>query len=135
MHLAGHWANWMFEVDEYDAKTKTLGWTKGGFQCARGNNNGAEWFIENVFELLDAPNEFCATEPPPASLQFEVPTLQTLKKVVGTMDAPVRNVSLKGLTYRDSAYTYMEPHGVPSGGDWALQRMGAVFVEGAEGVA
>eukprot|EP00666_Eupelagonemidae_sp_cell4sb_P001747 gene1747-500_t len=66
---------------------------------------------------------------------FEVPTVQTLKKVVGTMDAPVRNVSLKGLTYRDSAYTYMEPHGVPSGGDWALQRMGAVFVEGAEGVA
>jgi len=26
----------------------------------------------------------------------------------------------------------MEPHGVPSGGDWGLQRMGAIFLEGTE---
>merc|ERR1712070_496848 len=28
----------------------------------------------------------------------------------------------------------MEPHGVPSGGDWALQRSGALFFEGTEDV-
>jgi len=28
--------------------------------------------------------------------------------------------------------TFLDPHGVPSGGDWALQRSAAVFVEGAE---
>ena len=27
----------------------------------------------------------------------------------------------------------MEPHGVPSGGDWGLQRMGAVHLEGTKG--
>jgi hypothetical protein len=26
----------------------------------------------------------------------------------------------------------MDPHGVPSGGDWALQRTGALFFEGTE---
>lgn len=35
-----------------------LGWHIGGFQGARGSNNGQEFFIENVLEELDAPNEF-----------------------------------------------------------------------------
>ena len=143
----GHWANWMFEVDEFDAAEGSLGWSYGGFQGARGNNKGAEWFIENVFALLDAPNEYFfdssteqlyyfynGTGAPPADLAFEVPTLQTLAAIRGTMVEPIRNVSFHGVTLRDAAYTYMEPHGVPSGGDWALQRMGALFVEGAEGV-
>merc|ERR1711998_235747 len=30
--------------------------------------------------------------------------------------------------------TYMDPHGVPSAGDWALDRIAAVFIEGAESV-
>ena len=28
----------------------------------------------------------------------------------------------------------MDPHGVPSAGDWALDRVGAVFLQGTEGV-
>ena len=102
---------------------------------------------EGAFELLDAPNEFFydptssslyyfynGTGAPPADLLFEVPTLQTIKSIQGSQQQPVKSVSVKGVTFKDSAYTYMEPHGVPSGGDWALQRMGAVFVEGAEDV-
>eukprot|EP00666_Eupelagonemidae_sp_cell4sb_P018096 gene18096-biopygen16006 len=27
---------------------------------------------------------------------------------------------------------YLEPHGVPSGGDWGLERRGALFFEGTE---
>jgi hypothetical protein len=206
----------MFEVDSFDEASKTIGWSKGGFQGARGNDRGAEWYIENVFELLDAENEFFydekesklyyfynGTSAPPADLPFEVPQLQTLKAIKGTQKEPVkkvcscwtcttahalllmhnalihctkalmhctmrsysalihctihctmcpctvlytalcahtartartRQVELKGVTFKDSRYTYMEPHGVPSGGDWALQRMGGVFIEGAENV-
>lgn len=29
----------------------------------------------------------------------------------------------------------MDPHGVPSGGDWALERLGAVFLEGTVGLS
>lgn len=47
---------------------------------------------------------------------------------------PVANVTLRGIGFRDGARTFLEPHGVPSGGDWALQRTGAVVVEGTEGV-
>jgi hypothetical protein len=47
----------MFDAATYDAATRTFTWEKGGFQGARGDNNGAEWFIENIFEELDAPME------------------------------------------------------------------------------
>jgi hypothetical protein len=32
----------------------------------------------------------------------------------------------------ESAATYMDRHGVPSAGDWALDRFGAVFLQGTE---
>ncbi len=50
-----------------------------------------------------------------------------------SQSAPVKNVTLSGLGFRDAAPTYMEPHAVPSGGDWALERRGAVELEGTEG--
>lgn len=45
----------------------------------------------------------------------------------------MKNVQLKGIKFSASAPTYMMPHGVPSAGDWALDRYGAVFLQGTEG--
>jgi len=45
---------------------------------------------------------------------------------------PVKGVTLRGIQFQNAAYTYMEPHGVPSGGDWALQRSAAVYAENTE---
>lgn len=140
-----HWASWMFEVGEYDASTGQFTFSKGGYQGARGNKNGAEFYIENVFEELDSPNEwfydekskmlylwYNGTGAPPMNTVFEVTHLKTLFNVTGTQDSPVKDVSFKGVMFKDTAYTYMDPHGMPSGGDWALQRMGALFFEGTE---
>ena len=65
-----------------------------------------------------------------------VPRLKELVRVDGgrDSDSPVRGVSLVGLEFRDAAPTYLEPHGMPSGGDWALQRTAAVFAQGTEGL-
>ena len=46
--------------------------------------------------------------------------------------AAVTDVALSGTTYTSAAYTYMKPHGVPSAGDWALDRWGAIFLQGTE---
>ena len=35
-----------------------LSWTWGGFQGARGATQGAEWYVENIFEELDVANEW-----------------------------------------------------------------------------
>ena len=50
------------------------------------------------------------------------------------MERPVRNVTVRGLTFRASRPTFMDPRGNPSGGDWALERLGAIRMENAETV-
>ena len=35
--------------------------------------------------------------------------------------------------FSDTRYTYFEPHGLPSGGDWALQPQGAITLHGTVG--
>eukprot|EP01045_Picozoa_sp_COSAG04_P026976 COSAG04_NODE_3857_length_2468_cov_2.629802_2_plen_79_part_00 len=52
-----------------------------------------------------------------------------------TPAAPARNITIARIGFRDSSPTFLEPHGIPSGGDWSLQRTAAVFLEGTEGVA
>ena len=148
------WFNNMYEVESHDKAMHTLRWSKGGFQGGRGwQLNGTDgsidptppFFIENVFEELDMPGEWFynrstrllffmpnATTPgegPPADTQFVVPKLQRLLTVIGTLAEPVRDVRVRGLGFRDARATYMEPWGVPSGGDWALHRGAAVFLE------
>ena len=30
-----------------------------------------------------------------------------------------RDITIRGVGFRDAGYTYMNPHGMPGGGDWA----------------
>jgi hypothetical protein len=118
--------------------------------------------IEGILAELDAPNEYWAdpdasvlylfhnatpgTPPPRDGPALVVPVLQQLVTVRGDYDTargsaaaapptrPVANITIRGIGFRDAARTVLEPHGVPSGGDWALQRTAAVFLEGTEGV-
>jgi len=140
------WANWMFKIGNYNAATNNFTFGYGGFQGARGNDNGGDFFVENVFEELDHPGEFFfdkkagklylfhnGTGAPPADTVV-APQTQVLVNMSGTQWNPVRNVSLEGIHYTAAAYTYMEPHGVPSAGDWALERFAAVYLQGTEKV-
>jgi hypothetical protein len=42
-------------------------------------------------------------------------------------EAPLRGFTLKGVGLRDTSPTMLEPHAVPSGGDWALVRKTPFF--------
>lgn len=141
------WANWMFEVGDYDKASGNMSFGYGGFQGARGSNSGGDWFIENVMEELDNPGEFFfdestsklylfhnGTGAPPASATVVAPQKQVLLNVSGTQWDPVKNTKHTGITFSASAYTYMMPHGVPSAGDWALDRYGAIYLQGTESV-
>jgi len=44
----------------------------------------------------------------------------------------VRGLKFVGLEFRDTVDTFMAPHGLPSGGDWALQKSGALLLRGTE---
>jgi hypothetical protein len=149
----GHWASWMYEVGAatFDPATGATNFSlaRGGFQGSRGADEGEDSYIENVFEELDAPSEWffdaststlylfhnaTAGTPPPPALLWTPPANKHLFNITGTAASPVRGVSLLGLGLRDTAYTYMDPHAIPSGGDWTLERSAVVFIEGTEGV-
>jgi hypothetical protein len=138
------WANWMFETAKVEGGNNfTFG--KGGNQGARGENSGGDFFVENVFEELDNPGEFYfdkregklylwnnGTGAPAASATVVAPQKQVLVNMSGTQWNPVKNVNLRDIKYTATSYTYMERHGVPSAGDWALDRFAAVFLQGTE---
>ena len=53
-----YWGGWQFAVDGRNEETNTITWSYGGFQEARGCKTGKDWYIENIFEELDAPGEW-----------------------------------------------------------------------------
>ena len=100
-----------------------------------------------VFEELDFPGEFFfnrttqelylwynGTGAPPSTSAFVVPQEQVLVNFTGTQWDPVKDITLSNIHYTGTAPTYMERHGVPSAGDWALARFGAVFLQGTENI-
>lgn len=140
------WANWMFDVAKYEATTQNFTFGRGGNQGARGENTGGDFFIENVMEELDYPGEFFfdkhaeklylyynGTGAPPADASYVVPRVQVLVNLTGTQWNPVKDIKVQGIHFSASAPTYMMPHGVPSAGDWALDRYSAVFLQGTQG--
>ena len=142
---AAHWANWKFEIESYHADDSTniiVG--KGGFQGSRGGP-GSDYYIENVIEELDVVGEYYydidkkilyissnTTEgtPPSASSEIIAVTEKDLLSITSpSKSTPVKDITITGLGFRDTRQTMLEPHAVPSGGDWSLERMGVVFIE------
>ena len=80
-------------------------------------------FVENIFEELDAPGEWFLDRKtstlyfyPPAGLDLAKATIEAVRlrhliEFRGTEQTPVRFVSLKGLTFRHAARTFMENQG------------------------
>lgn len=152
----------MYNISSVDQKNGVIHWVdkdgmpQGGWQGGRGwqlnGTTGAiepnpPFYIENIFEELDAPDEwffdkakhklylwYNGTGAPPSSETFVATQLKEMIGIRGTQTTPVKGVTIQGIGFRDAAITFMEPWGVPSGGDWALYRGGAVYIEGAEGI-
>jgi hypothetical protein len=98
------------------------------------------WYVDNVFEECDAPGEyyfsaeekalyytFNATEGPTGLESFALTTTKVIFNVSGTQAVPVVNVTIRGLTIRDAALTYLgtteaDIHYNPSDSDWVIQR-------------
>jgi hypothetical protein len=82
---------------------------------------------------------FNGTETPTGNEQLSLTHTKVIFNITGSMATPVKNVAIRGLTIRDAAFTYLgtdeaSRHWLPSEGDWALQRSGAIHIEGAEGI-
>ena len=134
----GHWGNWQFEIASRDKEHQTIYFSSGGYQEARGCASGAEWYVENIMEELDAPNEWYYNDTTKVLYFFPNGTLpktgigtvlDQLFTVEGTIDTPVTDIMFTNLTFAHTASTFLKKYEVPSGGDWAIHRGGAIFVE------
>jgi hypothetical protein len=104
------------------------------------------FYVENVFEELDAPGEWYLDTragklyymPAPGvdlkSVVVEAALLQRVVQFIGTNDKPAHHITLRGLWIAHAASTYFEPYTPAGMGDYTIQRGGAVFVQGAEDI-
>lgn len=72
-----------------------------------------EYFYNESTQLLYF--YYNGTTAPPSGLEIEVVVNDTLVSLIGTSSDPVVGNTFQGITFRDAAHTYLEPHGVPSG--------------------
>ena len=148
-----HWGNLIWKIKSIDYDRNLIWFGEGGDQI------GAKWaehpanldrrsgyFVENVREELDAPHEWYFNQEsgilyyvPEAGMSvdslnsalIEVPVLESAIRFAGTEDSPVTHLTIDGFRIAHTTSTYMKPYDIPSLGDWALYRGGAIFVEGA----
>jgi len=127
-----------------------LYFNRGGFQEARGDCGfgGGDFFVENILQLLDAPNEFYldvanarlyfkpnGTWPDAAGVVLEMSAQRELFRVSGSLEtSPVSNVAIRGIKLVQTYATFMDDHEVASAGDWTINRSGAVLIENATDV-
>jgi hypothetical protein len=128
----------MWKMSHFVKENSTLIFdpTTGG-QGGEGMTDSGQWWIENVLEECDSANEFFFDEKTeklyyffngtvPEQADWVATKTKVLFNLTGTMTAPVTGVTIKGVTMRDTRITYLDAHGMPSGGDWGLHSPGRV---------
>ncbi|MGC4043319.1 MAG: PDZ domain-containing protein [Armatimonas sp.] len=140
------WGDFHYVITEKDAQGKLT--YEGGWQNNRRLGIHDRYrFVENIFEELDAPGEWFLNPNthtlyfyPPAGVDIsaamiEMVRLKHLVELRGTPKEPVRHLSLRGLTFRHAARTFMENREPLLRSDWTIYRGGALLFTGAEDCA
>ncbi len=141
-----NWGNMQYRIKDIDRKEHKILLGEGGWQLQRafGIGQHTAFYIDNIFEELDAPGEWFLDHKtnqlyyyPPAGIlleqaKVEVPVIKDLIQLKGTSSHPVKSIVFKGFHFTQSMTTFMDQYEPVSRGDWAIHRGGAIFMEGAE---
>ncbi len=154
IYQSHYWGNLQWQLKHIDWEQYAVWFGAGGQQMGAkwhadpcGVNHKSRFFVENVFEELDAPGEWYLDHEqgvlyffPPEGVDLstavvEVSRLQQIVRLIGTPDRPVRQVAFENLRFAHTAATFLEPYCVPSLSDWAIHRGGTAFLEGTRDCA
>ena len=121
---------------------------EGGWQNNRPSPMHPEFrFVENIREELDAPGEWFHDARtgvlyffPPAGTDLKTATVEVVRlrhliELNGSQAKPVKFITLRGLTFRHAARTFMDNREPLLRSDWTTYRGGAVMFNGAEDAA
>ena len=101
--------------------------------------------VENVFEELDSPREWYLDKEKNKlylwtdnidihKAKVEAVHLKHLINISGTIENPVRNVTIDNIHFEHTKRTIMEDYEPLLRSDWTIYRGGAIYVEGSESV-
>lgn len=118
---------------------------EGGLQNNRPSKMHKTYrFVENVFEELDADNEWFLDERTstlyfkapggqnPNRQKFEAPVLESILTLSGTETNPVHDVNVQGIHFTHTSPTFMKTEEPLLRSDWTIYRQAAVKIEGSE---
>ena len=150
IYQAYYWGNLQWQVKNIDWDNHRIWFGNGGHQMGAKYfhtpnfvNQHSRFFIENVFEELDAPGEWYLDKEAgvlyylPAKgvdldqAQVEIPILQQIVRFTGSQEHPVSHIILDGFRFTHTASTFLETYAIPSLSDWSIHRGGTIFLEGA----
>jgi hypothetical protein len=147
-----YWGNLQWRVKHIDWDAHHIWFGQGGQQMGAkwfdnpcGVSEWSHFYIENVFEELDAPGEWYLDTA--AGVLYLMPEegvclddalveCSQLERVVefrGCQQDPVHHITLSGFRFAHTASTFLAEYEIPSLGDWAIHRGGSVRLEGAWG--
>ena len=121
-HMRSNFYSVQCLVDSVDTATHTVHFNHS-VGCDQGGPDPAGfpyWYVENVLEECDDPGEyfydqpgqalyytFNGTERPTGEEVLALTSTKVMFNVTGTMADPVRDVTIRGLTISDAAYTFL----------------------------
>ena len=146
---SNYWYNVQYWIKDIDRDRHVVilgqgGWQKRNINAPNSFSKASRFYIENVFEELDAPHEWYLDKQNsvlyyklPQGMELskakvEVGLLKRLIEFRGSKAKPVKHIHLKGFRYTHTATTFLDKYEAPSTGDWGIHRGGALFFEGAE---
>jgi hypothetical protein len=134
----GFWGGWIFEIASSSSTDNSIQFTRGGYQEARGWDSGGPFYVSNIFEELDSPNEWFLDKNtrtlyfipndtmPNIFVASQIPCIISVSG--GGIENPANNILIQGLTLTETTNTYMRDYMVPSGGDWSVHRGGTIYL-------
>jgi hypothetical protein len=139
----GEWGDFHYYITGKDADGKLM--YRGGWQNNRPAPMSKKYrYVENIFEELDAPGEWFYDKEsktiflyPPKGTDFKrslltISTLTDLIHINGSIDKPVRNITISNITFTQSARSFMLVKEPLLRSDWRIYRGGAVLLNGTE---
>jgi hypothetical protein len=140
----GYWGSWIFEIASTNSTQNTIMFGRGGFQIAPGWNTGGAFYVANIFEELDSPNEWFLDKNtrtlyfmpndtmPNIFVASQIPCIISVSG--GGIENSANNILIQGLTLAQTTHTYMRDYMVPSGGDWSVHRGGTVYLTNTKNI-
>lgn len=137
------WGDYRYLITGKDEENQLT--LHGGWQNNRQMGMHDEFrYVENIFEELDAPGEWYHDEStdtlyvypfPETELQeciVEASHLPHLIEIIGSEDSPVSHIHFQGITFAQTARTFMDNKEPLLRSDWTIYRGGSIMMRGTE---